>query len=334
MKVDEFDKAAARGEIAPLYYFYGDEPYLLERAVKRLQALVVAPDFRDFNLDIFYGNECKGEEIAAAAQTLPMFAERRLVLVKRAGELSAAALEILTPCVADPSPGTCLVFAGEKIDQRKKFFQEMKKRGELVECKRPYENQLGNFIREEARALGKRIEAAAAEMLVYLAGNNLSELAAQIEKVVTFVGTRDAVTVGDVREVVSDTKVESVFDLANALGERDLAKSLRSLSTILRDGEAPLMLLAMIARHFRQLWRVRELAVRRMPPPDIAKATGINPYFLKGVMEQARNFTVAELAAVFEALYASDVALKGGGRKPTLTMERLVMEICGVRVRL
>ncbi len=331
MKVEEFDKAIARGEISPLYYFYGDEPYLLERAVKRLQELVVAPDFRDFNLDVFYGNECKGDEIATAAQTLPMFADRRLVLVKRAGELSASALETLTPCIADPAPGTCLIFVGEKVDQRKKFFLELKKRGELVECKRPYENQLGSFIREEARGLGKRIEPAAAEMLVYLSGNNLSELAAQLGKVATFVGTRDTVTVGDVREVVSDTKVESVFDLANALGERDLARSLRSLSTILRDGEAPLMLLAMIARHFRQLWRVRELLAQKVSSPEIARATGINPYFLKGVVEQARKFTVKELTAVFEALYKSDLALKGGERKPALTMERLVMDICGGR---
>lgn len=331
MKAEEFEKNVARGEIAPLYYFHGDEPYLMERAVKRLMERVVSPDFRDFNLDVFYGSDCKGDEVATAAQTLPMFADRRMVLVKRAGELSAAALDTLASCVADPSPGTCLVFVGEKIDQRKKFFQELKKKGELVECKRPYENQLGGFIREEARGLGKRLEPAAAEMLAYLVGNNLSELAAQLEKVVTFIGERDTVTVGDVREVVSDTKVESVFDLANALGERDLAKALRSLSTIIRDGEAPLMLLAMIARHFRQLWRVRELAVRKVPPQEIAKATGVNPYFLKGVLEQARNFSVADLVAVFESLYVTDLALKGGGRKPVLAMERLVMDICGER---
>ncbi|RNC70145.1 MAG: DNA polymerase III subunit delta [Desulfuromonadales bacterium] len=329
MKVDEFDKAIARGDVSPLYYFHGDEPYLMERAVKRLMEHVVSPDVRDFNFDVFYGNECKGDEVAAAAQTLPMFAARRLVLVKRAGDLSAAALDTLTGCVADPSPTTCLVFSGVKIDQRKKFFQEVKKNGELVECKRPYENQLGAFIRDEARGLGKRIEPAAAEMLVYLVGNNLSELASQMEKVATFVGVREAVTVRDVQAIVSDTKVESVFDLANALGERDLAKALRSLGTILRDGEAPLMLLAMIARHFRQLWRVRELLAGKTPEQEISRLTGVNPYFLKGIMAQARRFSVSDLKGVFESLYATDLDLKGGGRRPVLAMERLVMDICG-----
>lgn len=208
----------------------------------------------------------------------------------------------------------------------------MAKKGELVEFKRPYENQLGGFIRDEARVLGKRLDGAAVEMLIYLVGNNLGELATQLEKVATFVGTRETLTVEDVREVVSDTKVESVFDLANALGERDLGKSLRSLATILRDGEAPLMLLAMIARHFRQLWRVRELTAAKVQQQEVARRTGINPYFLKGVMDQARNFTTADLRRVFEGLYAADLALKGvgGGGKPSLVMERLVMDVCGM----
>jgi len=331
MKIDEFNKAVSRGDISPLYYFHGDEPYLMERAVKRLTDLVVPPDFRDFNLDVFYGNECKGDEIASVAQTLPMFADRRMVIVKRAGDLSAAALEILAACAVDPPPTTCLVFVGEKVDQRKKFFQELKKKGELVECKRPYENQLGAFIREEAKGLGKRIEPAAAEMLVYLVGSNLGELTTQLEKVALYVGQREAITIGDVRGIVSDTKVESVFDLANAMGERDPAKALRSLATILRDGEAPLMLLAMIARHFRQLWRVRDLMAQKVAQQDISRLAGINPYFLKGVMAQARNFGTHELKRVFESLYAADLELKGGGsRRPALIMERFVMDVCGI----
>lgn len=331
MKIDEFNKAVSRGDISPLYYFHGDEPYLMERAVKRLTDLVVPPDFRDFNLDVFYGNECKGDEIVSVAQTLPMFADRRMVIVKRAGDLSAAALEILAACAVDPPPTTCLAFVGEKVDQRKKFFQELKKKGELVECKRPYENQLGAFIREEAKGLGKRIEPAAAEMLVYLVGSNLGELTTQLEKVALYVGQREAISIGDVRGIVSDTKVESVFDLANAMGERDPAKALRSLATILRDGEAPLMLLAMIARHFRQLWRVRDLMAQKVAQQDISRLSGINPYFLKGVMAQARNFGTHELKLVFESLYAADLELKGGGsRRPALIMERLVMDICGI----
>ena len=318
-----------KGEIAPLYYFHGDEPYLIERGVKRLMGLTVPPDSRDFNLDIFYGKECRGDEIATAAQTLPMFAERRVVLVRRSSELPAPALDKLTEYVADPSPTTCLIFEGEKIDQRKKFFLEIRKKGMLVEFKRLYENQLAPFIREEAAVYGKKVEPAALEMLVYLVGNNLQELAAEMEKVATFIGNRDTVKVADIREIVSDTKVDTVFELANALGEKETGKALRSLNTILRDGEAPLMVLAMLTRHFRQLWRVKELCEKKVPTQEISRATGINPYFIKGIVEQARNYRLSEFRGIFERFFETDLALKTSGGKPVNLMECLVMDICG-----
>jgi DNA polymerase III subunit delta len=329
MKPDEFEKSLHKGDIGPLYYLYGDEPYLIDRGVKRLLARTVSPEFRDFNLNVYYGKECKGEEIVSAAQTMPMFAEWRVVLVKRSGELPAPALETLTGYLADPSPSTCLIFEGDKIDQRKKFFLDMKKQGNLVEYKRLYENQLGPFIREEAAARGKKIDGAALELLIYLVGNNLQELAAEVEKITTYVGAREMVKGDDVRAIVSDTKVDSIFELTDALGGKELGRALRSLNTILRDGEAPLMVMAMLTRHFRQLWKVRELCDRKVPPQEIGKAAGINPYFLKGILEQARNYRVAELKGIFERLFETDLALKTSGGKPVNLMECLVMDICG-----
>ena len=85
---------------------------------------------------------------------------------------------------------TCLIFEGEKIDQRRKFFAELKKCGEVVEFKRLYENQLGPFIREELAGQGVRIEAAAVELLVYYVGNDLRELAGQLDKLVSYAAGR------------------------------------------------------------------------------------------------------------------------------------------------
>jgi DNA polymerase III subunit delta len=327
MKPEEFNKAVERGELAPLYLLCGDEPYLVERAVKKLLERAVDPGFRDFNLDIFYGNECKGDEVFTAAQTLPMFADRRVVLVKKGGDLSAAAMEILLAYIQDPSPGTCLVLQAEKVDGRKKFYAEFKKRGEMVEFKRPYENQLGPYVRDEVRAAGKKIDSAAADLLAYLVGNNLQELVSQIEKLCTYCGKKENIGVDDVRSIVSDTKAESVFEFTDALGGRDLPKALRLLTALLRDGEAPLKILGGVARQYRQLWQVRELLDRKVPSGDLAKATGINPYFLKKVTDQARNYQVGELKVVFERMLELDLAFKSGGRSDAL-FERFVSDVC------
>jgi len=328
MKPEEFEQEVRKGDVGPLYYIYGDESYLVERGVRLLMAAAVAPDFREFNLNVYYGTEAMAEEIVETAQTLPMFAERRVVLVRKGSALSAAAIEVLSGYIQDPSPSTCLIFQGEKVDQRKKFFLDLKKNGRLVEYKRLYENQLGPFIRSEAAAYGKRVDQAAQEMLVHLIGNNLQELSTQIEKVATFIGVKGAITVDDVRQAASDTKVDTVFDLANAFGDKDMVKALRRLHTMLRDGEAPLMILSMLTRHFRQLRIVRELLEKKMPPQEISKAAGINPYFINGVIAQAKNYRLQEFHPVFEKLYATDLALKTSGGRPQDLMERLAMDIC------
>jgi DNA polymerase-3 subunit delta len=329
MKPDEFIKTVEKGDIRPLYYLYGEESYLIEKGAKKLLSRLVSADMRDFNLNVYYGNECTGEEIVAAAQTLPMFAEWRAVLVKNSDKLSVAALEVLAAYVQDPSPATCLIFQGEKIDQRKKFFTEIKKCGELVEFKRLYENQLLPFITNEAAENGKKFQPAAAEMLICLSGNNLQELVSQVEKIVLYSGERDVVELDDVKAVVSDTKVDSIFELANSLGEKNLDKALRNLDTLVHDGEAPLLILSMLARHFRQLWKVRELIEKKAPTPEISKAAGVHPYFLQGILRQSGNYRVTELKGIFEKFFTLDLALKSGSGKPLLLLERLVIDICG-----
>jgi len=328
MKYQDLQNTIERGDIGPLYYMYGDEPYLMERLVRRIVERLVPPDMRDFNLNVFYGAENKGEDIAEAAATMPMFSSRRVVLVRKADELSAASQEILLSCVRNPSPSTCLLFVGEKIDQRKKFFAEIKKGGVLVEFKRLYENQLPVFIREEASLFGKRLETAAGEMLVHLVGNNLRELVSELEKASLFVGQRELITADDIRSVVSDTKVNSVFDLTDSLGGRKPDKALRSLDTLLRGGEAPLVILAMISRHFRQLWKVRELLDRGTPARDVGNKAGLNPYFLQGIIRQAGNFTVAELGSVFRKIHELDGALKSTRLKPEIHLQDFIFEIC------
>ena len=139
------------GEPGPLYFLYGKERYLVDRAVDLLRARVLDPRTRDFNYELFYGKEAGASRIAQAARTLPMMAKRRLILVRDADEMKADELGGLVSYVSDPAPETCLVFVGEKADQRLKFFSAFKKHGELVKLEPLYERQLPDFVRGEAQ---------------------------------------------------------------------------------------------------------------------------------------------------------------------------------------
>jgi DNA polymerase-3 subunit delta len=266
-------------------------------------------------------------EIVDAAQTLPMFAERRAVLVKRAEQLKADALEVMLPYILNPAPGTCLLLTGTKIDQRKKFFLEFKKHGVLVEYKRFYDNKLSGFIQSESVAQGKPIEAGAAELLAALIGNNLQELSSQIEKLVVYAGTKQRITVDDVRIMASSSKAFTAFELAKFLGLRDVTNALRSLDALFLNGEDAPMMIGALTRHFRQLWRVRELLDKKVPTADIGRELSIHSFFLGEIVAQARNFSRRELRRIFEEFYRCDIASKTGGL-PYNLMHGLMVGIC------
>lgn len=323
----EFETSLKKGVIPAVCFLYGEEQFLVDRAVHSLIEKAIDTSLKDFNFNVFFGNESKGVDILDAAQTLPMFAERRAVLVKRADQLKADALEILLPYIQKPASGTCLLLTGVKIDLRKKFFIEFKKHGLLVEYKRFYENKLPGFIQGEALTHGKPIETAAAELLAAFIGNNLQELSSQIEKLVVYAGIKQRITVDDVRTMASSSKAFTAFELAKFLGLRDLSNSLRSLDALFLNGEDAPMMLGALTRHFRQLWRVRELLDIKTPQADIGRELSINSFFLGEIIVQARNFQIMDLKNIFDELYRCDVSSKSGGLPYTL-MHGLTIGIC------
>ncbi|HIJ97220.1 MAG TPA: DNA polymerase III subunit delta [Desulfuromonadales bacterium] len=327
MTPQEFETSLKKGSIPVVCYLYGEESFLVERAAGLLLERAIDASLKDFNYNVFFGTESKGVDIIDAAQTLPMFAERRAVVVKRADQLKADALEVLLPYIKNPSPTTCLLLIGSKIDQRKKFFLELKKHGDLVEYKRMYDNKLAGFIQSEAVIQGKPIDAPAAELLSALIGNNLQELCSQIEKLVVYAGAKLRITVDDVKTMASSSKAYTAFELAKYLGLRDLANSLKSLDALFLNGEEAPMMIGALTRHFRQLWRVRELLDTKTPQSEIGRVLNINAFFLGDTLQQARKFTCRELQVIFEEFYLRDCESKTGGQ-PYALLHGLIMGIC------
>ena len=89
MTPQEFETSLKKGLVPTVCFLYGEEQFLVERAVHKLLERAIDPALKDFNFNVYFGNESKGVDIVDAAQTLPMFSERRAVLVKRAEQLKA-----------------------------------------------------------------------------------------------------------------------------------------------------------------------------------------------------------------------------------------------------
>jgi DNA polymerase III subunit delta len=319
------------GEPGPLYLITGKERFLVDRAVDLLRERVLDPRTRDFNYDVFHGKDATAQRVLSAARTLPMMARRRLVLIRDADEIKADEATALVAYVAAPCAETCLVLVAEKVDARMKFWSAFKKHGRTVSCLPLYERQLPQFVRDEARVRGVKLEAGAAELLAGEIGADLGQLADAVERLAVYVSDRPAearsVSARDVEEQVATTRQRSVFELCNAVGDGDRPRALEILGAMIAARESGVRVVALLARHVRQLWSAAALLAKGAGKSDLASALGIPPFFIDGIADQARRFGRADYERMHAALYRADVELKRSRLDDARLMEQLILEL-------
>lgn len=320
-------KELEKGNVQPVYLFSGSEKLLMEEAVRKVGALVVEPATKSFNFNAFQGSETTADAIIEVAQTMPMMARWRFIIVNDVEKLSSAELDKLSKYIKAPSPSTCMILTAEKPDMRKGLFQALK--ASTIQFAPMYENQLPQWIRKEAESKGKKIAPDAAQYLAEMIGSDLLRLRNELEKAALYSGDRKEITVQDVEAVSTKSKLKSIFDLTDAVGGRDAGKAITALGDLLSNGENGVYILYMITRHLRQVWKVKELMDSGIKGDAMAKAAGIHPFVLKGIMGQIKRFSKEDLREAFSQLLEADSSLKSGILTDRLVLERLLLTLAG-----
>jgi DNA polymerase-3 subunit delta len=321
--------AIERGPLAPIYCLHGDERYAVDRAVMALRRAALGADGEraaGFNVETFEAKERGLGPALDAARTLPMFAKRRLVIVRGIDDLDSEGLEPLAPYVADPNPSTCLVLiADTKVDARLKAFQALRKAGFLHEFAPLKDWQLPDWVQGEARRRKLNLHPEAARLLADAAGPDLGRLALALEQVALFAGADAKITAEHVEAVVPESRERSVFELTKAIGAGDREHALRLLANMMRNREPPLRVQFMLARQLRQIWRAKELQGEGLPRNDLAARIGVPPFFLDDFLGPARRMSVAALERSLLRLHQAERAFKGASKMdPEIQLGRLV----------
>ncbi len=327
MTPEELLRSLRNNQAPELIYLYGQEPFLAQRAAAQVRRAVLASDKDDFNDDQFYGKDTTAAQITEAALTLPVFAPRRLVTVKDAQQLPAGELEQLIPYLKQPVPETCLLFVADKIDSRRKFFQQFKKSGALVEFKPLSERELPGYIRGLLDDRDLRMTGDALDLFCSMVGSSLHEVHAELEKLLTYLGTRTLVDVPDVQAIVSKGRAENIFELGNAVGRGDAARALGLVKGLVDAGEAPLKILSLLVRHFRQLWKVRELQVQKKGKRDIAGIAGVPFFVVDALVAQGKRFSRKDFQRAYEMFVETDLAMKSSGADAEALLESLLLNL-------
>jgi DNA polymerase III subunit delta len=328
MEPRELERRLKRQELAPVVFLWGEESWLVDEAVRQIEAVVLAPEAREFDREAFYGDEVEPQAILTAVQTLPWLGSQRLVLVREAEALPRAADQALLAYCKQPSPSTCLIFTAQRAEASRALFALLLKLPWAVRFRRLVGRDLSAWIVQRFAARGCRISPEASAGLIEAVGNDLRLLANEIDKLVTFVEPEQAIGVDGLVTLTGDLRESSAFELARLLSTGDVAGALRAWGKFASSGEYPGLALGAIIHHVRQLWRIKLAQHAGTPPERLAGELNIPAFTVRRLSAQAATLAPEQLRQWLDALLEADQTLKRSGLPPRSVFERLILRFC------
>lgn len=317
-------------KFAPVYFFYGDEPYLLGQIPDRFKIAILDENTFDFNLNIFYAGDVEASTIKDTVETLPVMTMNRLVILKNAQELKESEWLELESLFKNPVDSTVFVICADKVDKRKKSIKLIFDTAVTSEFKKPYDNQVPQWINFLSQNYDLKFSSEATHRLHRLVGNNLSELDNQIQKLKNFVGTKTVIDLKDVNDVVSNSREESVFDFTRAIGQKDRISALEQLVQLIDQGQNEVGIVSLLARHMRILLTVRSGMDQGLGGAKLASLAQVPAYFIEGYCDQARVWSIKKIEDALVILNETDKALKSSPVSSHIWLENMVLKSCSL----
>ncbi|SHG38187.1 DNA polymerase III, delta subunit [Flavobacterium micromati] len=302
------------GNIKPIYLLMGEEPYYIDKLCDYIEKNVLSEEEKGFNQSVLYGRDVTIEDIISTAKRYPMMAERQVVIVKEAQDLTRT-IEKLETYAENPVPSTVLVFCYKykTLDKRKKVTKLIAKNGVVFESKKLYENQVGDWIKRVLAGKKYTIEPKANAMLVEFLGTDLSKINNELEKLQIILPVGSNITPKDIEENIGFSKDFNVFELRKALGERNQLKAYTIAENFAQNPKDNPMVVttSLVFGFFIQLLKYHGLKDKN--PKNVAAMLGVNPFFLKEYDVALKNFPMKKVSQIVAALRDIDVKSKGVG---------------------
>lgn len=296
----------------PIYFLMGDEPYYIDGISKYIEENVISEDEKGFNQMVLYGRDVSIEEIVSNAKRYPMMAEKQVVIVKEAQELSRT-IENLCEYAKNPQPSTVLVlcYKYKTLDKRKKLAKAVAKEGVLFESKKLYEDKIPDWIKRVLAGKGYTITQKSSQMLVEFLGNDLSKINNELEKLQLVLKPGEQITPQVIEKNIGISKDFNNFELQNAIGARDVKKAFaiaQYFSQNPKNNPLPLTT-TLLYGFFTKLLKYHAVSDKG----NAAKVLGVHPYFMKDYQLAARNFPMKNASAAIAAIREADMKSKGVG---------------------
>ena len=314
-----------------LYFFYGEEVFLLHHYLEQLRKSIVDELTESFNFHKLTAETFDIREFADCVENLPMMAERTMVIVDEIDvfKMNESDREKMIDIFSDIPEYCTVVFTyettGFKPDKRlKKLWEAISKYGELNEFAKQSQRDLITWNTRHYSANGKRINPDLCAYLIDITDGTMTSLSGEISKISAYSGA-DEIKKSDIDAVTEPVLDAVVFQMTDLLSQGEYGAALLKLQQLLKMQQEPIAILGAIGGHFRRLSTARTLLVNGKNASDLMRLCGLADYPARKTMSAASRFSSAFYGKAAELVLESDRQLKTSYDDPKRILEVLIM---------
>lgn len=312
------------GQFKNVYLLFGEEDYLKKQYKNRLTKAIL-PDGDTMNYAYYEGKGIPVPEIIDLAETMPFFAERRLIVIENSNFFKNA-----TPELADYIKGmpetACFLFVENEVDKRGKLYKAVKDKGRIVELGRQDEKTLVMWLAGQMKRESKRVQESTLKYLLSKTGTDMENLEKELEKLFCYTIDREEIFAEDVDAICTEQITNKIFEMVEAVANKQQKKALDYYYDLLALKEPPMRILYLLTRQFRLLLEVQTLVKRGYGKKQVAETAGIHPFVAGKYIEQCRNFSKEELHSIMEEAAELEECVKTGRLNDTMSVEIFIVK--------
>ncbi len=327
MSMDVLKRHLKENKIGKLYLFTGPEQYLVRHYTDQILGKLLDENTKVFNYSELTG-KVSFQAISDAISIYPAFSDRRVVLIKESTLFKLGGKETDWNAFFSSLPEyICLIFIQQEVDKRLIFYKALDKNGLIVDFKRQDENALTKWVINRFSRLRKQINEQDAAYLVTLLDPDMNFMSLELEKIARYAGEAERITRKHIDAVASRSVKSIIFDLTDAISQRQTTQALKILSELVEQKEPIPLIMAMVGRQMGILLRLKKMEEKKLPQPEMAKLLGMNPYVVGKIRKQAASFTIEQLKKTMRKCVEMDQASKSGRMDPRMALDVFITEL-------
>lgn len=329
-EVELVRQAIAKNQVPPVYLWHGEERFFIQEVLKVLKQSYLRNDPSGSGIETLPARNVTPEQIVESANTASFFSGKLLIVedIPYFQEGQGDTLEPFYSYLANPNPGTCLIFLAQSVNRGRKFYKAIEQAGVILEFGAPKRLQDWQaWLEGELKVRGKTMRPEVKTLFLEWAGHQVGVLSQELDKLVLYVGDREIIRAEDVKEIVPQTVEATVFELLDAVAARSSAVALQKLHQVLRE-EHPLKVLTLLVRQVRLLLGASAMREQGRVLEEAPRLLGIKPYEAQKIWQKSTKLTWDQLSWALKECLDTEVGIKTGKGDAELLLELMVTKFC------